>query len=376
MLKFLKYLVLAISAIGLTACSSDDETDSVVPPAPGEGLTLSLSKQVIQSNGQDCSEFIVKYDGLVVNSGVTIFDENDKPVTDTKQFKTTQEGVYKFWASYKSHHTESVTLKAISIPVPVLPADPQPENTEFKKKVLLTQFTGTGCGFCPFMTNMLREVLSEKEYAEKAILTVAHTFNRTDPGYLTDDRLAQAFGISDYPSLNVDFMASFSYSKNFSAETIRSMIKQAYKYPAEAGVMAKSEIIKGKDGENKIAVHVAVKAASEGEYSVGAWLMEDSIKANQANYGPEGDFDFTTHNNVLRVVDSKAGFNNYSGIELGKIAKGKTSEHVFIMSLKDKWKLEKCHMIVFVSKKVDNKIFVTNVTRCPVEGDLLYDYTK
>ena len=351
-----------------------DEGEEVVPPAPGTGLTFDISRQVIQANGEDKCDFIVKYDGVALDGGYSIYDENDNVVADNKSFTTTEPGEYKFWAAYNGENTELVTIKAIGIPVPALPADPDPENTDFTKRVLLTQFTGTGCKFCPRMTSIVVEALKDEAYAKKAIWCVAHTFNRTDPAYLTNDRLEQAFSVSSFPTLNVDFLSSFSFQPGYSASTIRSIIDQAYDYPAKAGVSAKAVLIE-ENGEQKIALHVAVKAAENGNYSVGAWVMEDSIFARQATDGTvEGNFN--THNNALRVVDSKAGFNNYTGIKLGKIAKGEVAEHVFIMTMEDKWILKNCHMAIFVAQHVNNYVSVTNVVPCPIEGELLYDYVK
>ena len=376
--KIFKYLSLVLVSLCMISCGDDNEEPDFIPPtppSPGEGLTLTLSRQVIQANGTDKTDFIVKYDGLPITDDVTIYNDKDEEITNSKNFSTTQAGEYKFWAAYKSMHTDLVTLKAISVPVPELPVDNEPARTDFTKRVMLTQFTGTGCQFCPYMTTCVKEALSNEEYADKAVLCVAHTFNRNDPGYLTDDRLAQAFGISSYPSINIDFIKSFNYNRNFTSASICSIIDQAYEYPANAGISAKAEITEGNDGNKTLALHVAVKAAQDGEYSVGAWLMEDSIKARQATDGNiSGNFD--THNHTLRVVDSKAEHNNYSGIKLGKIAKGKTAEHVFVISIKDKWVLENCHLAIFVSERKDNRYQLTNVVPCPVEGELNYDYKK
>ena len=360
------------------ACSDDDDNDDYAPnPNPGteEGLTFSVSKQVIQADGKDKSDFIIKFNGRDVTEGVTVYDGEDNLLgTNVTSFSTTEPGEYKFWATYRSEHTEMVTVKAIGIPVPELPADPSPERTDFTKRVLLTHFTGTACQYCPYMTTAVSGALKDPAYADKAIWAVAHTFNHSDPGYLTDDRLAQAFGISSYPTINIDFISSFNYYRGFNEAAVRSIIDQAYEFPANAGVSAKAELIDDKDGK-KIALHVAVKAAEDGEYSVGAWLMEDGIFGPQQTDGHiEGNFN--THNNVLRVVDSKAGFNDYAGIRLGKIAKGKTAEHVFIMNLKDKWVLENCHMAIFVSQHKNKYISVTNVVPCPVEGTINFDYLK
>ena len=394
-LKYFRFVAIALLGCCLAACGEDNDEVKDIPPTPGggeevtppdpepdpepapepgAGLTFDLSRQVIQSNGEEKCEFIVKYDGAVLENGYIIYDEKDNTVQNNKFFTTKIPGEYKFWAAYNGENTELVTLKAISIPVPELPADPAPERTDFTKRVLLTQFTGTGCGYCPYMMSSMVKALSDKTYADKAVWCVAHTFNRNDPCFLENDRLEQAFGISSYPALNIDFIKSFNYQRGFDESSVRSIIDQAYENPAKAGVSGKAVLIED-NGVQKIALHVAVKAAQDGDYSVGAWLMEDSIYGRQNNQtNIEGDFD--THNNALRVVDSKAGFNNYAGIRLGKMAKGKVAEHVFIMNIDDKWILKNCHMAIFVAQHENNRSSVTNVVPCAIEGDIIYDYVK
>ena len=185
----------------MISCGDDDDSSSEdFPPAPGEGLTFTVSKQVIQANGTDKTDFIVKYDGVVLTEDFSIFTDKDEKIENVSTFSTKETGEYKFWASYKSSHTELVTVKAIGVPVPQLPADKAPERTDFTKRMLLTNFTGTGCGFCPKMTSLLKKVFNEPTYAENTIWCVAHTFTGGgDPMLLKErDKFESAFKISSY----------------------------------------------------------------------------------------------------------------------------------------------------------------------------------
>ena len=360
----------------MCACGDDEASDAgippVDPPAPGTGLTLTLSKSVIQANGEDAADFIVKYDGLPVTEGVTIYDEKDNAIANNKTFTTTETGEYKFWAAYKTSHTKTVTVKAIGVPVPVLPADPTPEKVSFSKKVFLTKFTGTGCVYCPRMTILLRKTLEDQATADKVLIAEAHTFNRSDPGYYSPT-LAQAFGVSSYPTMVVSFDKSFGY--DVLPEQFRGLINDEYAKPADAGITAKSELLTNAEGQKQIALHVAVKAATAGDFRVGAWLLEDGVKAPQKGTdGLEGDFD--THNNVVRVADSRHGTVSYSGIKLGQLEKAETAEHVFVMDLKDKWVLDNCHIVIFVTKEYERTLSVTNAVACPIEGTLPYNYAE
>ena len=340
----------------------------------GNRLKMTLSKVVIEANGKDAVEFVVTYDDEPITEGVTIYDTNDEPLPSAKSFTTTEPGEYKFWAAYKTEHTKTFTVKAINVPVPVLPADPTPEKVSFAKKVFLTQFTGTDCPNCPYMTTLLRKTLEDPATAEKVLVSAAHTYNRSDPGYYSIT-LAQGFGVTSYPFMLVNFSKGFNYRHEITAESFRSLIDEEYNLPAEAGFTAKSELVNGKDGKKQIALHVALKAAVDGDYRLGAWLLEDQVKGHQNNAnGVPGEFNI--HNNVVRVADSRQGSISYSGIKLGTLSKAETAEHVFIMDLKDKWNLDNCHLVIFATKENEKTLPVVNAVSCPIEGTLPYNYAE
>lgn len=371
---------MALATTMMFSCGNDNEGMDGGNGAPDinindkSKLTLEFSRQVIQANGKDASDFIVKVDGQQVTEGVTIYDKDDKVVSSTT-FTTTEPGEYTFWATYKTLHTKNAVLKAISIAVPELPADPTPENTEFQKKILLSQFTGNKCPNCPRMTVVVRQVMENKDIKDKVVFTSPHTYNSTDPGYL-ETPIAPSFGVASYPTMVFDLMMSKTYDFNFTADWLTGMINHRFATPATAGISAKSELITNDKGEKQIALHVAVKAAVEGNYRVGAWLLEDSIKAKQANVGVQGDFD--THNNVVRIADSKGlGNAKYSGIDLGTIEAKKTAQHVFVMNLNPKWVEKNLHIAIFVtSKQEDGTVPVVNAIDCPIECDLPFNYAK
>lgn len=368
-MKAIYSLLLAfVATVTFSSCGDDDE---FIPE--GDHLTMELSRQVIQANGQDETEFIVRLDGRQITEGVKIYDQDDQPIEGTK-FSTSEPGQYSFWASYKTLNTNDkpVVVKAISVAVPELPADPRPGHAVFAKKVMLSQFTGTRCPNCPRMTSVVRQVMEDQTIKDKVVFTSPHTFNSSDPGYI-DVPLAQAFQVSSYPCMVFDLTMSTTYTFSFTKDWLTKTINDCYALPAKAGIAVKSELIDGANGEKQIAIHVAVKAQEEGNYRVGAWLLEDGIHAKQQNVGVPGDYD--THNNVVRVADSKGMGSSYSGVDLGTIEAKKTAEHVFVMNLNPKWELKNCHIAIFVTSKNDKGMLpVVNVIDCPVECSLPFNY--
>lgn len=367
--------LIAASCAALLAFSSCDGLvdnsgkDQIKPSGDGD-LVLSVSSSIIQANGEDAAVLTVLYDGVPVTEGVTLYD-GDNNVVDLPSFTftTEQEGTYSFWAAYGTSYSETVTVTAIAFQVPDLPEDPQPDSKSFAKKMLLTQFTGTGCGYCPGMINLLRTAMADDNYSSKIIIAAAHQYNYDDPAYLSSANLSGAMGITGFPTVVVDMYMSFS---NYTSSTaLYNILDYCYeKDPAIAGIAASSNL---EDGT--LVVTASVKAAKTSEFRIGAWLLEDGIYGKQSNYNSASwTGDYNTHDNCIRLADSKVSNTNYTGYSLGMIEAGKTAEHAFIMNVDDSWVVDNLHLVIFVTAKDGNSWIVNNAVACDVNGSVQYQY--
>ena len=139
------FLYILFAAIAAVSC---EETEK---PTTASGITLRVDKDVIKCDGTDAATFTVITDeGEVVTEGVTFYSGMEEVEMPGFKFTTAKEGEYSFWASYKTFDTSKfpVTIKAITTTAPEVAADPKPNSTSFVRRVLLTQFTGTQCGYC------------------------------------------------------------------------------------------------------------------------------------------------------------------------------------------------------------------------------------
>jgi hypothetical protein len=358
------------------------------PEKPQTGLVLTATPSTITADGEDVAILEVTLDGEVIEEGFTLYDEEDNIVElENMEFSTTVAGEYKFWAAYKAYNSETITITAEEPTTdgpdnpdePEGPSDEDPGNLNFKRRSLLIQFTGTGCGYCPGMTQSLRDVLSNEEYAEHTVLTAAHRFNNSDPAYLAGYALDQAMGISDYPSLVADMCYIVkSYTTNYVENLVTTALSRT---TAKAGIAATAVV-----EDNQVIVTATVKAAEESLFRIGAWIIEDGIYGLQTNYGvAEGDFN--THDHCIRAADSKVSTRDYTGYAIGPvddegniqpIKKGETAEHTFTIELKDKWNRDKCSLVIFVTtpERVDRNeyYFVNNVIKMPLEGQHAFEY--
>ena len=365
-------ILLAAMSASLWSCGTgivrhdDDPTPSV------NSLVLRASKTVIEADGTDAVQLEVLADGVPVTEGVRLYDgvTNLAVELPSMVFTTTEPGAYYFWAAYGTAHSEQLKVTAVGFDLPSLPEDPEPDNTSFVRRVLLTQFTGTGCGFCPGMIEILRSVLADEDYASRVVHTAAHTYNNTDPAYLSQ-RLDQAMGVSGYPTVVADMAYSYSY---LDEGGLRDMLDQAYDASAaNAGISAATAFADG-----QLVVMASVKAAVTAEYCIGAWLLEDGIYGKQTNdKHPEtwtGDYD--THDNCIRYADSRVSNVDYCGFSLGTVEAGRSAEYVFTIGFEDDWIPDNCHVVVFVTEHRDRGWAVNNVVDVPLNGSVTFEYAS
>ena len=148
--------VMLFASCGETGTATGGETpDNPDVPVNGE-LTLEVDKLIIQA-GVDQAKLTVKFNDQPITEDVTIFDSKNKPIDLGSDFIFTSEteGEYSFWANYKTFNSNKVYVTVVATPVPETPADPQPSNTSFVRRVLLTKVTGAGCVACPNVTAAL-----------------------------------------------------------------------------------------------------------------------------------------------------------------------------------------------------------------------------
>lgn len=330
-------------------------------------LTISIDTPVIKADGQSAANITVKLGTEVLKAGVKFYDAKiDKPMSIKDfAFTTTEAGVYSFWASYKTFHTKSVTVTAITSSIPDLPLDKKPESTSFVKRVFINQFTGTGCGYCPNMIDVLTKF--GKTYPDKFVLAACHTYNNDDPAFL-DYSIDNAMAVGGYPCvvLNLDKTQKFQdYTK---PTLLKNMFLEDYGTGKVGTGIAVSTLL---DGEN-IVIRAAMKVASEGKYRIGAWLLEDGIMAKQSGAGN----DPIVHNNCVRDIYSKNTGTDYSG-RLHIMDAGESAEEFFLATMNSKWNSAKCHVVVFVcAQKTNGNYAVVNVIDCPLGKSLSYEYAE
>ena len=370
-----------LSLLGFCSCSLTGEEFCTSGGTGGEEagnmeLTLALDPTVISADGSSSTRLVVKFGGVEVEDieSVTVYqvDKDEKNVQISLpdfRFSTSTPGSYTFWVTYKSRLSNKATVLAVSpsLEIPGLPEDPQPLSLSFQKRVFITQFTGTGCGYCPGMINLLRSFKAQEAYQGKFVIAACHTYNSSDPMYLAQ-HTSIASGVSGYPSVMLDLNAS-TMMNTVDISLFNRVIDGQLSIAPAAGICATS-VAEG----SQFVVNAGVKVAGEGKYYVAAWLLEDGIEAKQSNYGFSGDF--SIHDNAVREI---LGYNQskkkYIGFEHDAMP-GEIFTEEFRFSLTEGWKLENTHVVVYVCVQRGTQYVVNNVIDVRPNETLAFEYAE
>lgn len=367
--------MLLASCEGTGTTGTDPEDKLPDEPVDLDGtLTLEVDKLIITSDGEDAAVLTPKFNGKALTEGVTFYDGKNKVVElPGGRFTTQENGTFSFWAKYKTFNSNTVNVTSVPTAVPTTPEDPKPASTSFLKRVLLTKITGAGCVACPAVTLALHNILDEHELAPYVVKAEAHTF---ESGY-DPAQLSNFYGVNSWPTVIVDWAQYFVPTQGVSTQgTIEEMIEEQYEEPAMAGIATHA-----KHEGNSIVLKVCVKAAVDGNFCVGAWLLEDGIDGTQSG-APDKALEenkfYHVFDDCIRIADSKRGAGVFSGKRLGSIKAGETAEMLFVWTdaLKEHWVTDNLELCVFVSAEDGNQTTVTNVIKAPIDGVVKYEYAE
>lgn len=392
-MKFLRFITAAVMALSMVACGEPTEEET---PGGKSPFKVQVNSNVIRL-GVDNAYFLVYIDNVLAEyDEITVFDyktndiipttplevELDGTTVTVPEWTPSEIGTRTFWVSYKSYHNQNapVGFTVVDFDFPDRVEDPQPENLNFTKRVFVNKFTGVGCQYCPYATAALHA--AAETMGDKFITAEIHTYPQDPYSPTNYANIETFFGVRDYPTVFFDMSLSLKIGKDMPTNESRfkTAIERCYEIPANAGIAAN---IASDSGDTFIA-RVSVKAAVDGEYSVGAWLVEDNIRHSQANGGCTADIDFTQHNAVLRVADSKPiGSESYFGYPLGEMKAGEIKDQLFTISVdepnqqKNDWIKENCRLILFVTTVQDGRTVVTNCIGNDLYTESIpYDYIE
>lgn len=335
------------------------------------GLTMEVDNTIIPINTGRAT-FTIKFNGKVVESGYKIYkngtetkletDSNKKPYFESKET-----GTYSFYVTYnitESTKNKPISVQVINDAIPDRAEDPNPSSTSFKRRAMVMQFTGTACGFCPYIIEPLETMAADAAYKDKFTWAAIHTFNSDDPAKPSnsadEQKLPSIYGISGYPTVLVDIGTMVGNSNNniaLNLANLKKAVDNSVANAASAGIAAAMTL----DENNRVVTaRVSVKAKDAKVYRVSMWLIEDKINSGQA-----GSTTINSHDNAVRYVargtDGSADYIGYPLNDGKTMNPGQVCDYVFSINISNQSvKLANCQLLFFVTTSVGNSYTVVN----------------
>jgi hypothetical protein len=247
-MKIINILYLVIFAVAVSGCKKETDLLDI------QSLTLTLSKDKILSDGVDSASIkIVNQTGLDVKEYVTIY--NNDMIFSQKAFRSTTPSISKIYASFGNIKSNEVVVEVI-----------EDKNLKFEKNVLIEQYTGTWCGWCPRAIFQIENLqVTDKNIAHIALhLSDEMTFNMSM-------MLFQSFGFTGIPTIHADRSLVWN-GNNGAISPLHS--------PARAGLA-----IKVSGASSNVTADVKLKFGMDfsENLKLSVYLLDDGLIANQAN---------------------------------------------------------------------------------------------
>ncbi|MBW3519930.1 Omp28-related outer membrane protein [Flavobacterium sp. NKUCC04_CG] len=362
--SIIKFIMPLVLILGLSiSCSSSDDSNPAPPPPPPGPATSSIKLTASQTSST-LIENVTYVFTVLDEKGTNVSESADFEVNDitipTNQFTPDAVGEYKVIAKWNG-----LTSNSLSIVVTVDPVDNT--NKFFAHKVLVEDFTGAGCGWCPRVSKAieLAEAASDKMIA----VAIHNPVFGPDPFTFAGRAvLENKLGVRGYPTAYINRSTLWSPPENTN-----------YQIPINAPHLKESSPIGIKIESNLTATSGTVDISLSFKESFQnlkyvVFIVEDGLKYKQTNYtnlyGGGGTLPNFIHNNTLRAT-----FGNLLGTSIDNASSAKDSKVTINTSIPT-FKSEDITKLKVVVAILDDKGVVLNVQRAAANHTLDFEYVN
>lgn len=278
-MKQLRFLMLFIATITLFSCSSGSDEGSDGSSTAYTSLTMISTKSTVAVG--DYVTFVSKGNNITdVSSNAKVYINGTLQVGNVVQMNTA--GTYDVYSTYVN--SSNTTLTSNTIQVKVL----TPIN--YTKRVLIEDFTGTWCGWCPRVAYGIDQVLTQTDKAE---VVAIHQGN--DPYNINTG----SYSVSGYPTANLNRTTVWKYPED---SNIIQVVGLTSGTNPKLGVAINSTLTNG-----TINADVKVKFGFDfSDLKLVVYVVENGLIYNQTNYtsyyGGSSTIANFEHNHVLRKI--------------------------------------------------------------------------
>jgi len=282
-MKKLLTLLLAFTVTLFISCSSDENGD-------GNGNTtlssITLSSNLSSAGTGDLITFATRGNNGTFYTSSSTFYINGSAISG-RNYTPTEAGTLEVYATYTNSENATLTSQTIQIVVT--------EVINFNKRVLIEDFTGTWCGYCPRVSYSIEQVKMQTENAE-----IVAIHRGSDPyNFSAASTLETQIGLSGYPTAMLNRTTEWTYPET-------SNISQAVGLTQGTNPRIGAALETSISGSTAT-VTVKVKFGQNfNNLKLVVYALEDNLIYNQTNYtsyyGGASTIVNFEHDHVVRAV--------------------------------------------------------------------------
>jgi hypothetical protein len=274
-ISFFKKIALFIGVFAVfISCNRDDLNEM-------KSIHLKLVSNYTEQPIDQTFIFAVEGDNRDVITSESQFLVNGVAITGNT-FTPTSEGIYQVQATYLGFTSQIITVKAIT------PSD-------YSQKVLVEDYTGTWCGWCPRVAYAIQQV---KLQSNKVVSVAIHS----EDIYSSSNTplMESTFGIESYPTAKINRINT--WAPNHEPEHLEEVLNRTG-FNAPLGLA----IATNTSGNT---INATIRVGFANNYSENlnlvVYLLENGLVSNQTNYttyfGGASNIPNFVHNDVLRAI--------------------------------------------------------------------------
>lgn len=254
------YILLIVTVFTLLSCSKTEENIPLQPPTADIVVDDLVRKSSLRN--QEILFKIINEVGMDVSSQATFFVNDTEIQSNT--FSSETIGEFEVYGMYQENGVVVTTnTETFNVIIP-------------KRKVVIEDYTGTWCGYCPIVTAAIEDV--HDLTSDITIITI-HKTGSGEPDLLhfpQVDELRDAFGVFGYPTAKIN--RTINWSNPYSTEEITSLAG----VDTNIGIAINSELSTTND------LVIEVELVNEQSFMAGdklvVYLLESGILQDQINY--------------------------------------------------------------------------------------------
>lgn len=259
--KILPKLLCLFFLVLTFSCSKTEENVPLTNPTAQ--ITVDKLVRKASLRNQEIPFKIIDEDGNDVTSQATFFVNGTE--IEGSVYSNATVGTYEVYAVYMSNGVEVTTnTESFDIIIP-------------KKKILVEDYTGTWCGFCPRVIGAIQEMDAQVTSHKVVPIAIHETANSfPDPMHFDQiQSLKDAFGINGLPAARIN--RTSNWNSPYSTSDVTGLVDQ----DTNLALAINSQL----EGSSlTVSVDVVYENGSSAGDRLAIYLLEDGIINDQINY--------------------------------------------------------------------------------------------